>query len=1322
MTQPNITPEGFRTAAYLATKARLDVARSRTGKTRKQVTCTPPNVKCGGRCIPPNWDCRLKGQGADPQLRAVQTDPVGGLANIERGVKRIGKGITKGSFSEIEGGKRAIVRGVVKATPGDIQRKKELAAKLERRAGGIAAALAVVGFGLFSHNQLKRAPFYRDGVGRQIDDAVAGGINRILDVTPGIRGARAERRAAGAAAAGAVVARAAGEAARGPEAMRAGLMRTPGQLEHRGIEYGNARVLLNKLTTVDIDARARSGNADTWRQQSLEAFWGASRTNAAGAGDGSTFSEPATHAFLSQQFGFRVPPGADATQVRRSIASALSREAASLQALARQEKVDLNDNEARGRFLSRLVGPSTENFPESVREKALTNLDKILGGAPSSRAAAVSRKQLADTLYRETRDGFDQYFKRVADEVRQTPGAALGVAERRAGYGDLQNSARIGHARYLAARLNKNETISSRMGQGLSDAVAQEYFARQVMESSRFTLSDRVTRAAASELAGRDITSLSEARQYLQNNGFERLEAVQRAAGAAPPRGRRGTQAQITERAQALRAAARARGEEMSMEAAYRAARAEGTRSSNPSSSTSSPRRASQLSEEELMRNAPPGVDARAWARRMMRGDALPPGLIRTATYLAVRADLRGEGKPCGASHIPKAHTCTKGQGSVEKKERQLYEKSATKEEKAYVEKHGMPKDTLSLVEAQLELEKENTKPSGRGKKLALAVGGAALLAGGALAYKNRKPIAAAAGKLNTERKAQTERVVAELSKNTIKTLSRDDVDAGIAKLPKKFQEPVRQLVGDAKVSAAHLALKTKGGQITSVDVDNNFSNWKMPDGTLLSTGSVKDTLVIYNTKPQASIGGAQTFATQFRVDGEFDAKSASASRNATSVVSTVKKMFQAQMEQIPDNSIITAIPYANDKKERQRRAIYQRYGFRQASASDERLFAMKTKGKFTKMQDSHLEQIADLIRNDTKLDKEDSRLGKPCGASHIPKAHTCTKGQEVVKQPEQQTTKSNKAAKIAIGVGVAAVGALAVTAALDAHRFLKPRDLPAPTSFKSVVQTQRKQAGTKLTSGEALGRHYDAEVSAGRLKAGDVVYTVQHIRGNASSGRHFAVYLGKTGDNHQFMEMTRVRGDLNRGQAMLTEFGATAGRPAYAAVYAKAPGMKQDKQISINEIKNRAYSLMGSEMQYHQLDSNCETFARMIAAGNPRSRQVDKLSALTKSIYRGLDRYLDEDRPVNLPTIKEQARILDYKQRVAEGDREARKELKAFTTLIAKRKQRNDAVEDLFTDLPSPTELLRGSKSEVEDAIRIKLYLMLLLTRSRALMKRATP
>jgi hypothetical protein len=93
MTQLTTTPEGFRTAAYLAARARLDAARSRSGKTSRRVSCNPPNVRCGGRCIPPAWDCRLKGEGPDPQLRAVKTDPLSGFANIQRGIGRISKAV-----------------------------------------------------------------------------------------------------------------------------------------------------------------------------------------------------------------------------------------------------------------------------------------------------------------------------------------------------------------------------------------------------------------------------------------------------------------------------------------------------------------------------------------------------------------------------------------------------------------------------------------------------------------------------------------------------------------------------------------------------------------------------------------------------------------------------------------------------------------------------------------------------------------------------------------------------------------------------------------------------------------------------------------------------------------------------------------------------------------------------------------------------------------------------------------------------------------------------------------------------------------------------
>lgn len=625
MTQLNITPQGFRTAAYLESKARMDAARSRTGKTRRRVTCTPPNVKCGGRCIPPNWDCRLQGKGPDSHLRAVRTDPISGLANIERGVKRISKGVRKGSFSEIEGGKRAIVRGVVKATPGDIQRKKKLQADLERRAGGIAAGLAVVGFGLFSHNQLKRAPFYRDGVGRQIDDAVAVGINRVLDATPGIKRGRAERRAAGRAAAGAVVGRSMEAAARGPEAMKRAVLRTPTQLERRATEYGNSRVLSNKITTLDIEAKELNLTSTQWRQKSLEAFWGAGRTNAGGAGAGSTFSEPATHVYLSRQFGFSLPKGSDPAYVRRSINTALNREASSLQALARQQGVTIKDSESRKAFLERLVGPSTANFSNDVRALAVSNLDKILGDSFSRQGNTINRKNLADSMYSDTRNGFDAYFRRIADDVVQPVGARLISEMRKKGYSDLLNSARIGHSRYLATSINKSDKISSRMGEGLSNIVAKEYYALRVTETPTFTVTGREIRLAASELSGRTITTTGEGAAYLRANGFERLSTLQGSAS-------------------------RVRAQTPSPERPIRAARRRSTA-----------QRIADLMRQKNKDGTPRYAtrEAAEAALERMRKDELQQA--RIDAYLAVREDLRG--KSCGNSHIPKAHECTKAEG-----------------------------------------------------------------------------------------------------------------------------------------------------------------------------------------------------------------------------------------------------------------------------------------------------------------------------------------------------------------------------------------------------------------------------------------------------------------------------------------------------------------------------------------------------------------------------------------------------------------------------------------------------------------------------------
>jgi len=882
MTQPNITPQGFRTAAYLESKSRMDAARSRTGKTRRRVTCTPPNVKCGGRCIPPNWDCRLKGKGPDSHLRAVRTDPVSGLANIERGVKRIFKGVRKGSFSEIEGGKRAIVRGVVKATPGDIQRKKKLQANLERRAGGITVGLAVVGFGLFSHSQLKRAPFYRDGVGRQIDDAVAAGINRVLDTTPGIEGRRAERRAAGRAAAGEAVARATGEAARGPEAMRGAVLRTPTQLERRATEYGNAKVLENKIKALDIEAKALDMNASTWRQKNLETFWGATRTNAGGAGDRSTFSGPATNEYLSRQFGFKLKKGDDATIVRRSVATALNREARNLQALARQEGVNLKDANSRNAFLNRVVGPSTANFPDDVRERAVSNLDQIIGDAPRGGSTAVSRKQLADTIYRDTRAGFDQYFWRIADEVRQPVGAALSAEARKAGYSDLLNSARIGQSRYLAKSLNKPEAVGNKMGQGLSDLIAKEYYSTKVVSNPTFTATDREIRLAASELSGRSFSNTAPAADYLRSNGFERLTTL------------RGSASRV------------------------RASTPSPERPDRPARRRSNAQRIADLMRQKNKDGTPRYAtrEAAEAALKRMRKDELQQA--RIDAYLAVREDLRG--KPCGASHIPKAHECKK---------------------------------TASGTSAS---ESKSSKSSSRGKKLALAAGAAAIagaaVVGGKATFKNRQNI-------------PLYKSTAKHINNGIQKMSSKKVRDTISKLPEKYQGPANKLLGKAKVGLAVVAADAQGFNLTKVDTVNNFSTFKNPrTGHVMSVGAIDDTLVTFVSTPSGKAGSFDKFGIAFQTDLSFDQKVGLSRAQGLGVAKQVKSMFKAQLNEMPENAVLFNNPYKYDGLGNKRNAIYRKFGFKELrGVRGGNMWALKNLGKLTEIPDEQADYVAKLIR-----------------------------------------------------------------------------------------------------------------------------------------------------------------------------------------------------------------------------------------------------------------------------------------------------------------------------------------------------------------------
>ena len=342
---------------------------------------------------------------------------------------------------------------------------------------------------------------------------------------------------------------------------------------------------------------------------------------------------------------------------------------------------------------------------------------------------------------------------------------------------------------------------------------------------------------------------------------------------------------------------------------------------------------------------------------------------------------------------------------------------------------------------------------------------------------------------------------------------------------------------------------------------------------------------------------------------------------------------------------------------------------------------------------------------------QEGKRLGKPCGASHIPKAHECRKGQAT-----EAPTSQNHAAT-ALKAAVAVVGVAGVVAAYDAYRHFNPDDLPQTPKYRDVVKKERQQAKESLTSGAALARYYDREVAANRLKEGDIVYTQQSPK---EASRHFAVYMGKVGENHQFAEIARKQGAQEKAFVLLTEFGPSADKSHYASVYAKAPQLKGEQSLSVVEIKNRVAGLMRTELQYDELDNNCEHWARMIVTNNTRSGQVDKLSVITKSIVRLINTQQSGNTAINLPTVKEQARLLELKKRISEGDfsdsREAMHELSIFNTIIRDRKRVDAASQpSALEGFPSPQELLADSRSQLESIVRIKAYLMLLTAQGHA-------
>jgi hypothetical protein len=630
----NQTPETIRTAAYLAARERLDAR-----KTTRNVQCNPPNIRCGNRCIPPTWDCRLKGQGTDPHLRAVKTDPLGGLANIQRGFGRISRGVVRGNFSEVEGGKRAIIRGAVKVAPGNIQQKKELQKKLEDRTRAIGIGLAVVTGGLGIHAILmKNNTFgYRNGLGADINSATRAGISRVLDSLPLVGAQRARTRESVSGAVGAATARFATEAVSGPDVMRATLGTGGEAMLSRAPLRDNAGQLV--VDTNRVDRESSSDNFYTWNQKHREAFW-TSSINESGVGADrnskfSVFARPTAEEHLARQFNLTGDEALTTRSIKDAITARVETERGDLIALAKQQGFRVSRSGGResineadlGTFMRGVVRSSggSAGYSPAIRRELEGHIEGVLTRSPAA---------YANTIYGRTVRGFNDFYKEVGDIARNTAGAStLDPSLRQRGYGEILGSADLTRARYLSGRMGLTRPVA---GDAHAELIRTAYFATRVAgtRSSTYSITDRLALSAASELAGRPITTTADAMRLLQSDyGFTGAVRVRSPREATP------------------RAAA--------------------------PSTTGQPRPARRRvrSRSELIRTLTQGglspEAAAAEADRIIasRGDEADcsPELVRTATYLAARADFQeGKrlGKPCGASHIPKAHECRKGQGA----------------------------------------------------------------------------------------------------------------------------------------------------------------------------------------------------------------------------------------------------------------------------------------------------------------------------------------------------------------------------------------------------------------------------------------------------------------------------------------------------------------------------------------------------------------------------------------------------------------------------------------------------------------------------------
>ena len=612
-----------RAATYLV--VREDLRGSQSRKTSRKVTCTPPNVKCGGRCIPPNWDCRLKGQGTNSELKVHSQDISAGIASTQRGIADIRKGAVNLNPAQLERGRRSVIRGAVKLTPGDnLEKKKQLRRTLEKHSNIIAATatLSVAALAGWKMGKGSLPTAWRNGV----EDGARKAVNSVLDRAPFLASRREGIRAAAQSAAGSL----------GTSAVK-GIKQSEIDKQASGNTQGIGPLAFrtrsmdtfeSKLVGQMDKVNAKKGSFEDWKSEAAQTLFGA--TIGKKDNEYSVYSERAANEYLKAQFGLsgakdavlrgignKDDPKSKASR-NQLVASELSKR---INTMGEDFKKDMK---VRGIISSdtymrtvampaveRKIGTSLKGGDRKLAlEGARATINAALGGEGKTHAAKIQQ---------ETVQSYNSYFANIAINTKRFAGNPMNSESP---IGDVNTAL----ARFEISR--KTRLQPNILSREHGDVLLRQHWHQSVQkQKTPFTITDGSAQRVARTITRSTILPTPERAFKILNDN--KINAVRAQVKATKSRTTVAKAQTFSDLARSIRE--RKGNEDMSMQASYEAAKAE-------------MKKRKDHKEDE---------------------DVNP---IRLAAYLQTREDLRG--KPCGASHIPKAHDCIKGKGKEAPPER----------------------------------------------------------------------------------------------------------------------------------------------------------------------------------------------------------------------------------------------------------------------------------------------------------------------------------------------------------------------------------------------------------------------------------------------------------------------------------------------------------------------------------------------------------------------------------------------------------------------------------------------------------------------------